>query len=259
MTKMVKPLILITNDDGISSPGIRFLIRQMNRLGDVVVVAPDSPQSGMSHAITISDSLRCEPLFVDSGPQREFSCSGTPADCIKIGVHEILEKKPDMIVSGINHGSNASVNVLYSGTMAAAIEGALQGVPSIGFSLLDYSWDADFSEAENYVYKIASMVLKKGMPNGVCLNVNIPKTSAKRYKGIRVCRQTIGKWMEKFDKRVDPNGKSYYWMTGEFKDMDGSEETDISALNNNYVTVVPIQFDLTSHKSIIDINKILEL
>ncbi len=259
MTKMVKPLILITNDDGISSPGIRVLIRQMNRLGDVVVVAPDSPQSGMSHAITISDSLRCEPIFMDSGPQREFSCSGTPADCIKIGVHEILEKKPDMIVSGINHGSNASVNVLYSGTMAAAIEGALQGVPSIGFSLLDYSWDADFSEAENYVYKIASMVLKKGMPNGVCLNVNIPKISAKRYKGIRVCRQTIGKWMEKFDKRMDPNGKSYYWMTGEFKDMDGSDETDIWALNKNYVTVVPVQFDLTSHKSIIDINKILEL
>ena len=259
MTKMVKPLILVTNDDGISSPGIRVLIRQMKRLGDVVVVAPDSPQSGMSHAITISDSLRCEPIFMDSGPQREFSCSGTPADCIKIGVHEILEKKPDMIVSGINHGSNASVNVLYSGTMAAAIEGALQGVPSIGFSLLDYSWDADFSEAGNYVYKIASMVLKKGMPNGVCLNVNIPKISAKRYKGIRVCRQTIGKWMEKFDKRVDPNGKSYYWMTGEFKDLDVSDETDIWALNNNYVTVVPIQFDLTSYKSIIDINKILEL
>ena len=259
MTKMVKPLILITNDDGISSPGIRVLIRQMKRLGDVVVVAPDSPQSGMSHAITISDSLRCEPIFMDSGPQREFSCSGTPADCIKIGVHEILEKKPDMIVSGINHGSNASVNVLYSGTMAAAIEGALQGVPSIGFSLLDYSWDADFSEAENYVYKIASMVLKKGMPNGVCLNANIPKISANRYKGIRVCRQTIGKWMEKFDTRVDPNGKSYAWMTGEFKDMDGSDETDIWALNNNYVTVVPIQFDLTSYKSIIDINKILEL
>ena len=259
MTKMVKPLILVTNDDGISSPGIRVLIRQMKRLGDVVVVAPDSPQSGMSHAITISDSLRCEPIFMDSGPQREFSCSGTPADCIKIGVHEILEKKPDMIVSGINHGSNASVNVLYSGTMAAAIEGALQGVPSIGFSLLDYSWDADFSEAGNYVYKIASMVLKKGMPNGVCLNVNIPKISAKRYKGIRVCRQTIGKWMEKFDKRMDPNGKPYYWMTGEFKDMDGSDETDIWALNNNYVTVVPVQFDLTSHKSIIDINKILEL
>lgn len=259
MTKMVKPLILVTNDDGISSPGIRVLIRQMNRLGDVVVVAPDSPQSGMSHAITISDSLRCDSILMDSGPQKDFSCSGTPADCVKIGVHEILEKKPDMIVSGINHGSNASVNVLYSGTMAAAIEGALQGVPSIGFSLLDYSWNADFSEAENYVYEIASMVLKKGMPNGVCLNVNIPKISATRYKGIKVCRQTIGKWMEKFDKRMDPNGKSYYWMTGEFKDLDGSDESDIRALDNNYITVVPIQFDLTSHKSIIDINKILEL
>ena len=169
MTKMVKPLILITNDDGISSPGIRMLINQMNSLGDVVVVAPNSPQSGMGHAITINDSLRCDIISIDSGSQKEYSCSGTPVDCVKLGVHEILDRKPDLIVSGVNHGSNASVNVIYSGTMAAAIEGSMQGVPSIGFSLLDYSWEADFTEAEEYVLEIASKVLKNGLPNGICL------------------------------------------------------------------------------------------
>ncbi|CAI8309102.1 MAG: 5'-nucleotidase SurE [Owenweeksia sp. TMED14] len=259
MTKMVKPLILITNDDGISSPGIRMLINQMNSLGDVVVVAPNSPQSGMGHAITINDSLRCDIISIDSGSQKEYSCSGTPVDCIKLGVHEILDRKPDLIVSGVNHGSNASVNVIYSGTMAAAIEGSMQGVPSIGFSLLDYSWEADFTEAEEYVLEIASKVLKNGLPNGICLNVNIPKMSNKKCNGIKICRQTIGKWIEDFDKRIDPNGKSYYWMTGAFKDQDGSDQSDIWALNEKYVSIVPVKFDLTAHESLIDITKILGL
>ena len=149
MTKLVKPLILVTNDDGITSPGIRMLIKQMNILGDVVVVAPNSPQSGKSHAISISEPLRCDPVDTNSGPQIEYSCSGTPADCIKLAIHEILDRRPDIIVSGVNHGSNASVNVIYSGTMAAAIEGAMQGIPSIGFSILDYDWNADFSFAES--------------------------------------------------------------------------------------------------------------
>ena len=250
MTKLVKPLILVTNDDGITSPGIRMLIKQMNILGDVVVVAPNSPQSGKSHAISISEPLRCDPIDIDTGPQIEYSCSGTPADCIKLAIHEILDRRPDIIVSGVNHGSNASVNVIYSGTMAAAIEGAMQGIPSIGFSILDYDWNTDFSFAEKYVSEITSKVIHQGLPNGVCLNVNIPKAKNKDYKGVRVCHQTIGKWEEDFDKRKDPFDKDYYWMSGEFKNQDDSKSCDIRTLENDFISIVPIQFDLTSHDSI---------
>ena len=250
MTKLVKPLILVTNDDGITSPGIRMLIKQMNILGDVVVVAPNSPQSGKSHAISISEPLRCDPIDMDTGPQIEYSCSGTPADCIKLAIHEILDRRPDIIVSGVNHGSNASVNVIYSGTMAAAIEGAMQGIPSIGFSILDYDWNTDFSFAEKYVSEITSKVIHQGLPNGVCLNVNIPKTKNKDYNGVRVCHQTIGKWEEDFDKRKDPLDKDYYWMSGEFKNQDDSKNCDIRTLENDFISIVPIQFDLTSHDSI---------
>lgn len=250
MTKLVKPLILVTNDDGITSPGIRMLIKQMNILGDVVVVAPNSPQSGKSHAISISEPLRCDPIDIDTGPQIEYSCSGTPADCIKLAIHEILDRRPDIIVSGVNHGSNASVNVIYSGTMAAAIEGAMQGIPSIGFSILDYDWNTDFSFAEKYVSEITSKVIHQGLPNGVCLNVNIPKAKNKDYKGVRVCHQTIGKWEEDFDKRKDPLDKDYYWMSGEFKNQDDSKNCDIRTLENDFISIVPIQFDLTSHDSI---------
>lgn len=250
MTKLVKPLILVTNDDGITSPGIRMLIKQMNILGDVVVVAPNSPQSGKSHAISISEPLRCDPIDIDTGPQIEYSCSGTPADCIKLAIHEILDRRPDIIVSGVNHGSNASVNVIYSGTMAAAIEGAMQGIPSIGFSILDYDWNTDFSFAEKYVSEITSKVIHQGLPNGVCLNVNIPKAKNKDYNGVRVCHQTIGKWEEDFDKRKDPFQKDYYWMSGEFKNQDDSKNCDIRTLENDFISIVPIQFDLTSHDSI---------
>jgi len=250
MTKLVKPLILVTNDDGITSPGIRMLIKQMNILGDVVVVAPNSPQSGKSHAISISEPLRCDPIDIDTGPQIEYSCSGTPADCIKLAIHEILDRRPDIIVSGVNHGSNASVNVIYSGTMAAAIEGAMQGIPSIGFSILDYDWNTDFSFAEKYVSEITSKVIHQGLPNGLCLNVNIPKAKNKDYKGVRVCHQTIGKWEEDFDKRKDPFDKDYYWMSGEFKNQDDSKNCDIRTLENDLISIVPIQFDLTSHDSI---------
>ena len=250
MTKLVKPLILVTNDDGITSPGIRILIKQMNILGDVVVVAPNSPQSGKSHAISISEPLRCDPIDIDTGPQIEYSCSGTPADCIKLAIHEILDRRPDIIVSGVNHGSNASVNVIYSGTMAAAIEGAMQGIPSIGFSILDYDWNTDFSFAEKYVSEITSKVIHQGLPNGVCLNVNIPKAKNKDYNGVRVCHQTIGKWEEDFDKRKDPFQKDYYWMSGEFKNQDDSKNCDIRTLENDFISIVPIQFDLTSHDSI---------
>ena len=257
MTNQVKPLILVTNDDGVTAPGIRNLIQWMNILGEVVVVAPDSPQSGMGHAITIHDTLRCNPTTQDAGPQTEYACSGTPVDCVKLAVHQILDRKPDLVVSGINHGSNASVNVIYSGTMSAAVEGAMQRIPSIGFSLLDYSWDADFSAAKDHVLSIAKNVLAKGLPQGVCLNVNIPKVSDQPYAGIKVCRQTMGHWDEDFDARVDPAGKPYYWMRGEFVDSDGGDDSDIWALKHNYLSVVPIQFDLTAHHALAAIHGIL--
>ena len=187
---MNKPLILITNDDGISAPGIRYLIKIMNDFGEVVVVAPDSPQSGKSSAITIEATLRCNEIIIDDGPQQEYACSGTPVDCVKLAVNKLLSRKPDLCVSGINHGSNSSINVIYSGTMSAAIEGSLEGIPSIGFSLLDYSSNANFSESENYIRKLTKLVLDNGLDNGVSLNVNIPKTLLnKPIKGIKLCRQ----------------------------------------------------------------------
>jgi len=258
MEKLDRPLILVTNDDGITAPGIRTLIRWMNAIGDVVVMAPDSPQSGMGHAITLHDPLRCEPQQIDAGPQKEHACSGTPVDCVKLAVHEVLDRRPDLIVSGINHGSNASVNVIYSGTMSAAVEGAMQGIPSIGFSILDYDWQADFSQAETLVMDVVRRVLSQGLPAGICLNVNIPKVSDKPYAGLKVCRQAQAKWVESFIKRNDHMGKPYYWMAGEFNDLDGREDTDIWALANNYLSVVPIQFDLTAHHHLAQIHQTLD-
>ena len=185
-----KPLILVTNDDGITAPGIRMLISVMKDIGDVIVVAPDSPQSAMGHAITINDTLYCDPVkMTEDESHKEFSCSGTPADCVKLATQEILERKPDLCVSGINHGSNSSINVIYSGTMSAAVEAGVEGIPAIGFSLLDYSLDADFKPCRKFVKAITEHVLKNGLPKGVVLNVNLPKLKEKEIKGIKVCRQ----------------------------------------------------------------------
>lgn len=250
-----KPLILVTNDDGINAPGIRFLIDIMNDFGDVVVVAPDSPQSGMGHAITINSTLYCEPIVINKNkPQSEYSCSGTPVDCVKIAVNEILKRKPDLCVSGINHGSNSSINVIYSGTMSAAVEAGTQGIPAIGFSLLDYSLDADFSHSKEFIKRIVSECLKNGMPKGVVLNVNIPKISNSRLKGIKICRQANGVWEEKFDKRTNPLGRDYYWLSGKFVNNDKGEDTDEWALENEYVSITPTQYDLTAHHAIKNIN-----
>ncbi|UKM66211.1 5'/3'-nucleotidase SurE [Flavobacteriaceae bacterium GSB9] len=252
MTK--KPLILVTNDDGINAPGVRTLISIMNTLGDVVVVAPDSPQSGMGHAITLNSTLFAEEIRLDDGPQKEYSCSGTPADCVKIAIREILDRTPDLCVSGINHGSNSSINVIYSGTMSAAIEAGIEGIPAIGFSLLDYGWNANFEASKPYVKTIAQQVLKNGLPKGIVLNVNIPNLSKENIKGIKVCRQAKANWVEEFDKRQTPNGKDYYWLTGKFVNLDGGEDTDEWALENGYISLVPSQFDLTAHHFIKEIN-----
>ena len=253
---MQKPLILVTNDDGITAPGLRTLISCMKELGEVVVVAPDSPQSGMGHAITVDSTLYSKKVTVDKekGAPLEYSCSGTPADCVKLALQEILNKRPDIVVSGINHGSNASINVIYSGTMSAAIEAGIEGIPAIGFSLCDYSWNADFNGCRKAVQRITEQALTEGMPKGTVLNVNIPKTDGDEPKGIKICRQAKANWKEKFDKRTSPAGKEYYWLTGEFELLDNGEDTDIHALRNNFVSVVPVQFDLTAHHAIPQLN-----
>ncbi|MEM8847660.1 MAG: 5'/3'-nucleotidase SurE [Bacteroidota bacterium] len=252
---MYKPIILVTNDDGITAPGLRSLIKTMKEIGDVIVVAPDSPQSGMGHAITIDNTLYSKKVVIDNelGAPEEYSCSGTPADCVKLALQEILDRKPDICVSGINHGSNSSINVIYSGTMSAAIEAGIEGVPAIGFSLCDYSWEANFEPALSAVKKVVVQALKYGIPKGTVLNVNIPK-SDEEPKGIKVCRQARANWKEKFDKRTSPTGKDYYWLTGEFELLDKGEDTDEWALTNGYVSVVPTQFDLTAHHMIPQIN-----
>lgn len=246
-----RPLILVTNDDGITAPGLRNLIEVMNEFGDVFVVAPDSPQSGMGHAITLDSTLHIESLTIDDGPQIEYSCSGTPADCVKLAVNEILNRKPDLCVSGINHGSNSSINVIYSGTMSAAIEAGIEGIPSIGFSLLDHSWNANFEPLKEHIRSITKNVLENGLPNGTILNVNFPKEN---IKGVKVCRQAKANWVEEFDKRVNPQGKEYYWLTGKFVNLDKGEDTDIHALDNGYASLVPVQFDLTAHHFIQQLN-----
>ena len=254
---MSKPLILVSNDDGITAKGIRTLVDIMKNIGDVVVVAPDGPQSGMGHAITVGETLRLEETTIFDGV-RAFECSGTPADCVKIARHFVLKgeaRQPDIVVSGINHGSNTSISVLYSGTMSAAIEGAIEGTPAIGFSLCDYSHKADFSHVEPYVSRITRQVLGSGLPKGVALNVNFPPKRNENIKGIRICRQSNAKWVEDFDQRFDPNGRRYFWMAGNFVNFDKGEDNDEWAIANNYVSVVPVQFDLTAHEAIATLNE----
>jgi 5'-nucleotidase len=256
----MKPLILVSNDDGITSKGILTLVNAMKQLGDVVVVAPDGPQSGMGHAITVGETLRLEENFIFEGVQA-FECSGTPADCVKIARHFVFKdgRQPDVIVSGVNHGSNTSISVLYSGTMSAAIEGAIEGTPAIGFSLCDFSHDADFTHLEPYLVKITKQVLDKGLPKGIALNVNFPPKRNEPIKGIRVCRQANAKWVEDFDMRYDPNGRRYFWMIGNFVNFDKGEDNDEWAIANNYISVVPCQFDLTGHQAIPVLNEDWEI
>ncbi|PZR08731.1 MAG: 5'/3'-nucleotidase SurE [Flavobacterium psychrophilum] len=249
-----KPLILVTNDDGITAPGIRALISVMKELGDVVVVAPDSPQSATGHAITINNTLSINKIDIDPDVELEYSCSGTPVDCVKFAVSEILKHKPDLCVSGVNHGSNSSINVIYSGTMSAAVEAGIEGIPAIGFSLLDYNWDADFEPIKASIKKITEEVLENGLPDGVILNVNFPKLKEDEIKGIKICRQAKAMWQERFDKRQTPMGKDYYWLTGKFVNLDNGEDTDEWALAHGYISVVPVQFDLTAHHAMQTLN-----
>ncbi len=243
-------LILVTNDDGIDARGLRALVEVGQEFGDVVVIAPTDPQSAMSHAITVKVPIRVykEHLY-DS--VTAYSCNGTPVDCVKMAINRILPRKPDLILSGINHGGNSSSSVLYSGTMGAALEGCLNHIPSIGFSLLEFSSNADFTGAQKIAQQIISLVLKYGLPQGVCLNVNIPYLPYHQLAGIKVCRQNHGVWREEFEHRTDPAGFDYYWLTGTFEDLEpNATDTDEWALRNNYVSVVPVQFDFTAYKAI---------
>lgn len=244
-----KPLILITNDDSVKAPGIRALISFIKPFGKVVVVAPDRPQSGTAHAVTIAHPLRLD-LIAREDDYEEYSCNGTPADCVKLALKIVLRRYPDFIFSGINHGSNASINIIYSGTMAAVIEGAMAGVPSVGFSLDNYSLNASFDASGPFVKKIVEEVIAKGLPNGICLNVNIPDVHESLIRGIKVCRQAQGTWKEDFDEREDPHGREYYWMKGVYVQTGNGDDTDQHALKNNYVAVVPIQLDFTAYQAI---------
>jgi len=251
---MSELLILITNDDGYSSKGIKALINAVKNLGKILIVAPDSPQSGMGHAISVNKPIRCyKTNFFDS--VEAYCCTGTPVDCIKMGLYLLKNKKPDLILSGINHGSNVSTNILYSGTMSAAVEGALSGIPSVGYSLTDYSEDADFQYSEKIVQIISKKVIKEGLKKGTCLNVNIPNIKENQIKGIKVCRQGRAFWNDTFDHRKDPLGKDYYWLTGSFSSKEQAIDTDINYLENNYVTIVPTQFDMTCHDSVDELKK----
>jgi 5'-nucleotidase len=247
MTKQQEePVILITNDDGITAPGIRNLVEAVKDLGSIIVVAPDKPQSGMGHAITIGQPLRLHkvPLFEEI---EAWQCSGTPVDCVKLAVDKILHRKPDLCLSGINHGANHSINVIYSGTMSAAVEAAIESIPSVGFSLLDYSIEADFTAARKYARIIVEHMLQKPLDKHAILNVNFPPVPDELIKGMRVCRQAYAKYEEDFIERDDPHGRKYYWLTGQFVNFDEGTDTDVWALENNYVSIVPVQFDMTNY------------
>lgn len=241
------PVILVTNDDGINAPGIRNLVEAVRGLGKVVVVAPDKPQSGMGHAITIGNPLRLTSMHHLFEGVEAWQCSGTPVDCVKLAVDKVLRRKPDLCISGINHGANHSINVIYSGTMSAAVEASIESIPAVGFSLLDYSQEADFTAARKYVRIIVEQVLEHPLDKHLILNVNFPAVPENLIKGLKICRQAYAKYEEDFVERIDPNKKKYYWLTGNFVNFDPGRDTDVWALEHNYVSVVPVQFDMTNY------------
>jgi 5'-nucleotidase len=247
-----KPLIFVTNDDGIHAKGLRELVEVVRLFGDVVVMAPEVAMSGMSNAITADHPLRTHKLSEEPG-LIVYKCNGTPVDCVKLGFNHLLERTPDFVVSGINHGANSSISVIYSGTMGAAIEGCLHGVPSVGFSLLDFHPEADFSKAKIYVARVLQAMIENGLPRFTCLNVNIPTGNP---KGIKICRQARGKWIEEFDKRTDPYNRNYYWLSGSFQNFEeAAKDTDLHALEKSYVSIVPVKMDMTCYETVEEIKK----
>jgi 5'-nucleotidase len=250
-----KKLILVTNDDGFEAKGITALIEAMKPLGDIIVVAPDEAQSGMSHAITVKHPLRIKEVSKQDGLS-VYAVNGTPVDCVKLAINQILDRKPDILVSGINHGSNSSTSILYSGTMGAALEGSVNLIPSIGFSHTIYNHDSDLNASKYFAHQITAKVLENGLPKNICLNVNIPEGDYNDILGIKICRQTMGHWKEEFDKRIDPVGREYFWLTGQYHNHEPeATDTDEWALKNKYISIVPVHTDLTSYETIRIINK----
>jgi len=245
-----RPIILVTNDDGVEAKGIRSLIEVVRPLGKVMVVAPADPHSGMSHAITVKVPLRIEKV-AEEKDLLIYKCHGTPVDCVKMAFNHLLTDKPDLLVSGINHGSNAATSVFYSGTMGAVLEGCINEVPSIGFSLLNLDYDADFTASKYFAGMIIKKVLLNGLPVSVCLNVNIPDGPQDSIAGIRMCRQNKGYWKEEFDKRIDPMGRNYFWLTGNFYNSEpDATDTDEWALEHQYISIVPQKIDLTCYDTL---------
>lgn len=251
-----KPLIFLTNDDGVGAKGLRRLIETVRPMGRLLVVAPETAQSGMGHAITMTRPLHLKKVRAEEG-LTVYACNGTPVDCVKIAFDSLMlgGEYPALAISGINHGSNSAVNILYSGTMGAAIEASFYNIPSFGFSVLDHSEDADFTTAEHFIPGIIRSVLADGLRPPVCVNVNIPNVPVAQIRGIRPCRQTRGFWREEFERRQDPRGQDYYWLTGYFHNIEPeAEDTDEWALKHDYISVVPIQVDLTNYKQLKTMN-----
>ncbi len=247
MTEKKEKLFLITNDDGIHARGLEALIEMVKPYGRIMVIAPEEGQSGMSHAITVKYPIRLKKVKEEEGLVI-YSSNGTPVDCVKLALSKLLDRKPDMILSGINHGSNSSSSIIYSGTMAAAIEGCINGIPSMGFSLLDYSPEANFRFIIKFARVILENALEKGIPGDTCLNVNFPVNTYQKIKGIKICRQNKGVWKEEFEQRQDPMHRDYFWLTGEFHNLEPkAEDTDEWALHHNYVSIVPVHIDLTAY------------
>ncbi len=252
---MQKPLILISNDDGITAPGLRVLVEQMQQIGEVIVVAPDKPQSAMGHAITVTLPLRLKESFIFEGV-KAYECSGTPADCVKLALDKVCTRRPNIMVSGINHGPNYSINVIYSGTMSAAVEAGIDGVQAIGFSLNDYSSNANFEYCRPFITKIVNKILENPLPYGTLLNVNFP--NSKEIKGLKVCKQASARYAENFEEKLDPQGRKYYWMTGILINQEPDDnDTDLWAVENNFASVVPTKFDLTSNSVIQHLKQLL--
>lgn len=248
------PRILLCNDDGITAPGIQALAAALDGLGDLYVVAPESEQSAVGHAITVRDPVRAHEVDFDgpSGPIPAWAVSGTPTDSVKLACHELLDERPDLVVSGINHGPNTAVNVLYSGTVSAATEASILGIDAVAVSLCDWSAE-DFTGAKRWSRRIVQSVLRSGLPSGVLLNVNVPARPADELEGVAVTRQARSKWEEGFDARIDPAERPYYWLSGTFVDLDNGQRTDTSAVEQGYVSVTPIQHDMTAHSALDDL------
>lgn len=243
-------LILVTNDDGLYAAGLRTLLEVVEEFGKVVMISTTESMSGMSQALTVKTPLRVK-LLEENDRHRIYACNGTPTDSVKLAINQLLERKPDRVVSGINHGANASVSVLYSGTMAAALEGCLYGINSVGFSLNNFSPTADFSVCKKYIRAVMKKLNANPLPDGICLNVNIPAVNRDQIRGVKICRQAKGNWREEFEKRKDPMGKTYYWLTGVFQNHEPlATDTDEWALANNYVSIVPVTVDMTAHNYI---------